>query len=363
MMKSIIAKPLAALCLILAIGAGSAGFILSRQSGARYQAAATVQVQTDLVELGTIAPKGTDIAVFLQNEIELLHSETFLQKVLTRLNPDQAAGKPSPTDQPLGSTEAIAQLQANLQVLPEPIDSRMQIRAASTEAAATVQLANTIATTYCEYVAERRRHIAEEKIQALAIPYKENEGKVQAATAILEQARQDLAPSWRDQNPPPQLQAREKLLSNLQRELSRATMVYMAQSNKLVLSRDLPTNSLQKLETQVEKLRGEFTNTVAAVAEAARQQEGLRKYWLAHQSLEKAEALFTPYQKSVEAIRRNLGPDAVAPAVVTEPATAAVPFTSKLATITKACLFGAGGFFLVAVMLFLQPQKSRAPVA
>lgn len=361
MTKSISAKPLAMVCLLLAVGASSAGLLLLRQGSPQFQASATVRVvrdETDLEQLGKLAPQGTDTAVFLQNEIELLGSDTILQKVIERLDLNREWGKRFRDGQTLRTGETSELIRANLQILPEPTALQLQIRVASEQEVEAIKLANAIATAYCEYRVERRQRIAQDKIKALTVPYQENEAKVRHAAELVEQARVALDPAFREQNPPPLPQAEEESVRNFQRELTRATMVYMAQSNKLSLSRSLPVDEWQKLEAQVEQARSGFTNATTLLQAAARKQEALRAYWVARQALDKAETLFAPYRETVEMNRRNLGPRDVAPAIFTEPATSATPLAATKAAAGKVCLLIAGILLTVAVMFFIQPKKS-----
>lgn len=362
-MKSAATKPLVILFLILAIAAGIVGMMLLRQSAPQFQATATVHVvrdETDLEQLGKLAPQGTDTAIFLQNEIELIGSDKILQKVIERLDLNREWGNRFRDGQVLRAGETSEMLRANLQVLPDPASTQLHIRVASEQDAEAIKLANAIAAAYCEYRVERRQRIAQDKIKALTVPYQENEAKVRHAVELVEQARLTLDPPIRDQNPPPLPQVEEETVRSLQRELTRATMVYMAQSNKLSLSRGLPPNELQKLETQVGQTWVVFTNAEAALQTAARKQEALRAYWTARQALDKAETLFAPYRETVEANRRSLGPLDVAPAVLSEPATVASPLASNKVAAGKVCLLVAGILLVAAVMVFMQPHK---PVA
>lgn len=366
MMKSIFAKPLAVFCLAVAVGAGGVGVLLWRQSTPLFQATATVQVvrdETDLQQLGPLAPQGTDTAVFLQNEIELIQSDSILQKVVAQLDLNQEWGQRFNAGQSNRTAESVVRLQANLSVLPEPGVTQLHLQATSENAAEAVKLANAIAAVYCEYRLERRQRLAQEQIQAFDRPYQETAAKVQTAAALVEKARLELDPSLRELDAALLPKAEADALLPLQRELTRATMVYMAQSNQLALSRDLPANEWHALEVRVEKTRAGFTNAVATLEQAAQKQEGLRNYWQARASLEKAEALFAPYQKTVEANRRQLGPPEVAPATVTEPATTTTTLPARQAAASKACFFAGGGFLLIATMLFWQPKQSHSPSA
>jgi capsular polysaccharide biosynthesis protein len=361
MMKSTAVKPIVVVFLILAVLVGVPGLVLLRQSAPQFQAAATVRVvrdETDLEQLGKLAPQGTDTAIFLQNQIEIISSDTVLQKVVTQLDLNQVWGQRYLDGQKLKANEAIALLRARAKIFPGGDPAQLQIQAISDQDAEAVKLANAIATAFCEYRVERRQRLAQDKIQALVIPFQENEAKVRAAAALVEKARWELDPSVREQNPPPQPQAEDEALRHLRRELTRATMTYMAQSNQLALSQSLPPNELQKLMARVEQTRVGLTNAEAAVQTASRKQEALRAYWLARQELEKAEVLLAPYKASMAASQQYLGGAGDAPARLEEPATKAVSLPAHKAAAGRICLLIAGAFLVAAGVVY---SKSRQP--
>lgn len=363
-MNSTSAKPLAVLLLILAAGVGITGFILLRQGAPLFQSTAAVRVvrdQTDLVELGDRAPAGLDTAFFLQNEAELVRSDLILQKVIERLDLSHEWGNRFNDGQKFKTSETAQLLKTRSQVAPEPNDSLLRIRVASDTGPEATKLAEALATAYCEYRVARRQRIAQDTIDALAVGYKENEAKVRRAAELVEQARQELDPTVRDQNPPPQpASATEGALPDLRRALARTTMLYMAQSNQLVLSHNLPADELQKLTAQVERTRTALTNSSAAVQGEARKQETLRGYWLARQELEKAEIMFAPYKDTVAAKRSELGALENPPAYIAETASPAKELPAHKATAGKGCLIGAGVLLVAGAGLFF---TSRFPGA
>ncbi len=366
MMKSTAIKPIVVVFLILAVLVGVPGLVLLRQSAPQFQAAATVRVvrdETDLEQLGKLAPQGTDTAIFLQNQIEIISSDTVLEKVVTHLDLNQTWGQRYLDGQKLKTDEAVAMLRSRAKISLGGDTAQLQIQAISDQDAEAVKLANAIATAFCEYRVERRQRLAQDKIKALVVPFQENEAKVRAAAALVEKARLELDSTVREQNPPPQAQAEDVALRNLRRELTRLTMTYMAQSNQLALSHTMPTNELQKFMAQVEQTRVGLTNAEAAVQAATRKQEALRAYWLARQELEKAEVLFAPYKETVEANRRDLGGLDNAPAVLAEPATNAIPLPSHKAAAGRVCLIGAGVLLAAAGVVFSKTRQPPTPAA
>ena len=363
-MTSTSTKPLAALLLVLAAGVGITGFILLRQSEPLFQSTAAVRVvrdQTDLVELGGRAPAGLDTAFFVQNEAELVRSHMFLQQVIEHLDLNQEWGNRFNDGQKFKTHETAEKLRARLQVMPEPTDSLLRIQVASDNGPEAMKLADALAMAYCEYRVARRQRIAQDTIDALTVAYQENEAKVHRAAELVEQARQELDPAVRDQNPPPQpASATEGALPELRRALTRVTMLYMAQSNQLALSHSLPADALQKLEAQVERTRTALTNTSAAVQSEARKQEALRTFWLARQELEKAETMFAPYKDTVTAKRSELASLKNPPAYITETASPAKELPAHKAVAGKGCLIGAGVLLVAGAGLFF---TSRFPGA
>lgn len=360
------AKSLAGLLLVLAVGAGSAGFILSRDSAPLFQSAAAVRVvrdQTDLEQLPANAPAGLDTAVFLQNEAELIRSDTILQKVIVRLALNQEWGKRFNDGQKLVTSETAGRLKTRVQVSPDPGTALLRIRVTSENAHEAANVADALATAYCEYRVERRQRIAREKIAALTEAAQENDVKVRQTVDRIEQARLKLDPTIRDQNPPPQLiNSETEAVLGLRRLHNQAAMVYMVQSNQLARSASLPTEEAQKLETQLTRAYQQLTNSEAALQVEVEKQEALRAYWNARQELAKLNALFAPIKAVIDENQRDLGPLENPPAVIEETAGAAIPLPTHKKSTAQACLVGAGLLLVAAGGLFFLSRKPAAKV-
>lgn len=363
-MNPVAAKNLAGLLLVLAVGAGIAGFILLHRSGPLFQSTATVRVvrdQTDLEQLPADAPAGLDNSVFLQNEAEIIRSDRVLLKVIERLELNQEWGKRYYDGQRLKTSETSRMLKAWVHVIPEPGSALLRIQAKSDNDPEATKLADALATAYCEYRGERRKRIAQDTIDVLAATYQENEAKVRQAGELVEKARRELDPAVREQNPPPQPAAEnDENLRGLRTRYTRATMTHLTQSNQLARSTTLPPEDLQKLTAQVARAHTELTNAEAALKLEVKKQEALRTYWKAQQELEAANLVFAPVKTAVEEKRRDLGSLDNPPALVEEAASAAIALPAHNAAAGRGCLVGAGVPLLAGAGLLFQ---SRQPVA
>ena len=357
-MNPVAAKYLAGLLLVLALGAGVTGALLSRRHAPQFEATTAVRVvrdQTDLEQLGNRAPTGLDTVVFLQNEAELILSDAVLQKVSARLELDRKWGQRYNAGGVLKAWETTALLKARLQVSPEPGTTQLRLQAASDEGPEAMQLADALAAAYCEYRVERRHRIAQSTIDALALPYRENEAKVNQASARAEQARRELEAAGADPAPAPTNQA-PAAGHDLRGELTRATMNYLVQSNQLARSRSLPAAELEKLEAQVELTRVALTNAETAVRIEARKQEVARAYQNARQELEAAQRVFAPIQAVVEEKRRELAASENPPALIVAPAGPAIARPANHVA-AQACLVGAAGLLVAAGGLLVRSRK------
>jgi capsular polysaccharide biosynthesis protein len=353
-------KPLAGLLLLLAVGAGIAGLILWRDRAPQFQSAAAVRVvrdQTDLEQLGDRAPAGLDQTIFLQNQIETIRSDAVLQKVIDRLDLNSEWGTRFAAGQPLNSVETMELLRARTKISADPGTSLLRLQLSSHDQTEAAKLADAFAAAYCEYRMERRRRIAQEAIDALAATYQENEAKVQQASELVEKARREVESAGLQQAPA--LQAypgdggRDAFV-----ELTRLTMIYMAQSNQLALSRSSPAEDLQKLETQVERTRTALTNAEAVVRIEVRKKEAARSYQNARQELEAANLVFAPIKERVTEQQRDITSAENPPAVIAETASPAIALPAHKATAAQACLVVAGVLSVVGVGLFFRPRKS-----
>jgi len=365
-MNSAAAKNLAAVLLGAALGVGSAGLILLRQSTPLFEATAAVRVvrdQTDLEQLPADAPAGLDQAVFLQNEAELIRSEPVLQKVVARLELNTVWSGRFKNGQPLASGETAARLKTRVQVAPDPGTALLRIRAASEDGLEATKLAEALAAAYCEYRQERRQRLAQETIDLLTTAYQEHEAKVRRASNLVEQARTALDPAQREQNPASDpARGHEETLRSIQTRYTRATMTHLAQSNLLARSTNLPPEDLLKLQAQVARAHTELTNAEVALQLEVQKQEALRTYGKAQQELEAAQLVFAPVQAAVAEKRRTLGSSENPPAVIEEMASAAIALPTPKATAGRGCLVGAGVLLLGSAGLLFQSRQPAAKV-
>lgn len=342
-MRSTSLKPLAIVFIIVAAGAGGAGLWLQRQRQPTHEATALVHVvrdATDLVDLGGLAPQGTETAVFLQNQSEIIRSPAVLIQVLKQFS----------------ATPDAAPLRDRIQIESLPADGLLRIKATGESAADAISLANSTAEAFCRYRTERRFNIARDQIAAVETPFREKEAMVKSAQALLEQARGRLAPEW--QSAPPNKDAEDQNLKTLRSELNRVTMSYVAQTNRLALSQNLPPANREALQQELTATGIKFTNALSAVTASAQRQEALRAYWLAAVDVEKAEKVFAPIASLVATNRSILADTNSVPAQITEVATQANNCPPANRIVAQSCLIAAGVFLAAALLIFIQPRKT-----
>lgn len=342
----------AVVLIVLGLAVGGYGAFRLRQTAALYQATAGVRVirdQTDLAPLPDSFPAGLSDSVLLQNQIEVIQSETVLVKVIEKLDLNRAWGNEFGVGTVLKTAESAALLRERVTVSQQPGASVLQIAARDKNPAQAQLLANTLAEAFCEARLEQRRRVAQEALTALEGPFQENDAKYQKAAALVTQARAALDPAIRAQNPPP-APTQSDALDGLLQDSARLTMAVMMQSNQLARSQSLPTEELQKLVAKFTRTTNQWNETEARIQAETQKLAALNKFWDAQQELERANTVLIPLQKAMAAHRHTIADTNNPPAVVAEPATNAVKQPGHN-PVALGCLIGALGLGLGGVWL------------
>ncbi len=111
-------------------------------------------------------PLGPYDSYFLQTQMEVIHSQAVLTKVIEDLDLNQAWGKKYAGGVPLKTSETLTLLKARLDLRPVRNTSLIEIRAFSDRPEEAAQLANAIADSYREY----RARIIPPEIVDKAVP-------------------------------------------------------------------------------------------------------------------------------------------------------------------------------------------------